>query len=514
MTETQDRESGTAEPSLSLGRRVLAGVGWTFVSAVCVRLLQFLVTVALARLLLPGEFGLFALGTIVIAAITLLRDLGFGQALIYYKSEVQKDAETTFAMSGLFGLASWLAIYAASPVIADVFRNHALIWPLRVMSCSVAISSLGVVPSVLMEKELEFRKRAMPEFAMGLSYAAVSILLALHHMGVWSLVAGHIASAAAFVAVAWAVSGWRPALSFHVESARRILGYGRPLIAASILLFAFFYIDNAAIGRWLGVTALGYYALAFNVCNIPATNITHVVNRVMYPTYSKLNDDIPAVKEAYLRTIKSIAMLSFPIGLWICLFSEDFVGAFFGHRWLPAAPLFRVLAFYGIARSIGSTAGSVFMATGQPKWLFRLGALQLALVLPFVYPVVAHYGAYGIAVLFTAAYIINNSLWLLKVAGILGVTMRELAAALRYPLTATAAAVGASAAVVRLALPHGPAAAVGSAVFALTAYPLLVLVLDEDTRRLARFVLRPTPGQVYDGLSPGKGSTEWPAADR
>jgi O-antigen/teichoic acid export membrane protein len=141
----------------TLGRKVVTGVGWTLGSSITVRLMQFLVTIVLARLLAPSAFGLFALGAMVVQATALFRDLGFGQALIYHKTDVQRNAETTFVMSGLFGFVAWGGIYLASPLVAKVFGNPNLLWPLRVMSFSIVLSSLATVPSILLEKELKFR---------------------------------------------------------------------------------------------------------------------------------------------------------------------------------------------------------------------------------------------------------------------------------------------------------------------------------------------------------------------
>ncbi|HPP75445.1 MAG TPA: lipopolysaccharide biosynthesis protein [Armatimonadota bacterium] len=491
-----------------LGRNIITGVGWTFSSAVTVRAMQFLVTVVLARLLAPSAFGLFALGTMIITAITLFRDLGLGQSLIYHKTDVQKNAETTFLMSAVFGLLSWGAVFVASPLLAKLFGGPDLIWPLRVMSFSVVLTSLATVPSVLLEKELEFKKRALPEFAMGISYAAAALILAVKGFGVWSLVGGHLAMSAASLIVTWLVAGWKPAASFHRESAKKTLNFGKHLMAASVLFLAFFYIDHAAIGRWLGVTALGYYSIAFTICNLPATNITHVVNKVMYPTYSKLNEDMAALRKAYTRTVKSIAMLSFPIACWLFMASEDFVLGFFGPKWSPAIPLFKILALYGMFRSIGATAGSVFMAVGEPKWVYRLNFLQIAIAAPLVYPVAIKFGTIGVATLFTVAYTTGTSLALWKVVQILEMTVWEYFKMFQSSFIASVATVIGSFLVAALILPSGVTTAIGSAILALVAYPITAIALDKESYRAARSMLSPSANQVYATASEGKVASE------
>jgi len=492
----------------SLGRRVIAGVGWTFIGATTVRAMQFLVTIVLARLLAPDAFGLFALGTMIITALTLFRDLGFGQALIYHKTDVQKNAETTFLLSAIFGTSAWAMIFFTSPLIAKAFGGPALIWPLRVMCFSVVLSSLSTVPSVLLEKELEFKRRALPELIMGLTYAIVSIALAYKGYGVWSLVIGHVASTAMASATAWTVAKWKPVVSFHKESAKRTLSYGKPLMAATVLFLTFFYIDHAAIGRWLGVTALGYYSLAYTICNLPATNITHVVNKVMFPTYSKLNDDLAALRLAYTGTVKSISMLSFPIAIWLALVANDFVIGFFGDKWGPAIPIFRVLAFYGMFRSVGATAGNIFLAMGQPKWVFRLNCLQLAIAVPLVYPAIMKFGTVGVAVLFTLTYIIGTSLALWKVVRVLEMTVWEYARMFKLPMIGSVSTIAASYIFASLLLPDGLATAVGSAVLSLITYPIVAIGLDRESFKTAKSMLNPAAGQVCSATPQGKGAAK------
>jgi O-antigen/teichoic acid export membrane protein len=489
-----------------LGKRIVSGVGWTLAGSIAVRLMQLLVTVVLARILPPSAFGLFALGQMIVIALTLFRELGFGQALIYHKENIQRDAETTFVLSSAFGILAWACVYVTSPLIASVFGGSSLIWPLRIMSLSVTLTAFSTVPSTLLEKELRFRRRALPEFALGITYAIVSITLAVYGFGVWSLVYGYLASTAASSIVMWLVAGWKPVVSFHLDSAYRTLGFGKYLMASSMLGLIFFYTDNASVGRWLGVTALGFYNLAYTVCNLPATNISNMINKVMYPAYSKLNDNIAAMRSAYISTVKSIALISFPIAAWLALAPGDFVRGFLNDKWLPAIPLFRILAFYGMFRSIGATAGSVFMAVGQPKWIYKLNIVQLIIAVPLVYPVAIRYGTIGVAVLFTIAYIAGTSLALWKALHILEMTILEFIVAFRTPFIATATVI-ASYLIADHILPSGIAVAATSAFLSLVSYTTAVIMLDKEAYRNARSILSPKLGEVYANIDEGKGSS-------
>jgi O-antigen/teichoic acid export membrane protein len=387
-----------------------------------------------------------------------------------------------------FGVTAYTVIFFAAPLAVKLLGAPDLIWPLRVMSIAILMTSTTTVPVALMERELAFQKRALPEMALGATHVVVAITLALLGYGVWSLIMGYVIATAVLVVWTWKITDWRPSLSFALDSARQVLAFGRPLMASSILLFGFFYIDQASIGRWLGIAAVGCYNLAFTMCHLPATNITFVVNRVMYPTYSKLNHDIPAVRKVYDQTVRSISLISIPIAIWMCLMSHDIVTGFFGNKWLSAIPLVRILAFYGMFRSIAATADSVFMATGNTKWSFRISCIQIAIALPLVYPVATHYGTAGVAFLFTMAYSIGGMTALYRVTHLLKHPKRNLAGLFIFPFFASVVVISASFGVSRLFHP-GLAATISSLALTVPLYLLAVLRYDRESVSTLRSVL-------------------------
>jgi O-antigen/teichoic acid export membrane protein len=356
------------------------------------------------------------------------------------------------------------------------------------MSISVIISSFGVVSAAILERELEFRKRTIPEMAMGVSQAVVSIILAVLGCGVWSLVIGNIVSTFVSTAWTWRLAGWKPDFSFDSDDAKRIIAFGKPLMASALLILVFFYVDQAAVGRWVGVAAVGYYSMAFSLCHLPATNISFVVNRVMYPAYTRLNEDIASLRKAYTQAAGSISLISVPLAFWMMFFAHDIVIGFLGTKWLPAVPLIRILAFYGMFRSIATTAASVFMAIGQPKWSYRVSCVQIAIALPFVYPVAVHYGASGVAILFTLAYSVGGTVALVKVSHLLESSASELAGLFSFPVIASGVIVAASFGISRF-FPPGMLTIVISTSVVLILYTLAVLAFDRKSVDTAKWIL-------------------------
>ena len=418
-------------------RDAVRGVGWAFLSSTTVRVLQVITTLVLAKLLMPADFGVFTLCTFTINAVAIFRDVGFAQVLIYQRGDITRSANTAFTLNVMSSTVLGLLLFASAPVMGWAFNTTSIISPVRAMSAAFLVSGAANVPLALLDREIKFKRRAIPEVASALAYAAASIGLAASGYGAWSLVIAWIIMTVVNTVSIWMVSSWRPRLEFDRREAGVIVGYGKHLMIASLAVFAFFQIDNASVGKWLGVTALGFYSMAFTVCNLPATNLAHVVNRVMFPTYSRLQGDLSEMRRVYLRTIRYISMAAFPAAIGILVLAGPAVRAFYGEKWLPAIPIFNVLAFYGLVRSIGSTAGAVFMSTGNPGLVRRVSFLQLLIVVPLIYTVTHRFGTVGVAFLFTTAYIAGTIYSLGRVRQILGIELRRYVGAVSLSLAAS-----------------------------------------------------------------------------
>ncbi|MCL6629405.1 MAG: oligosaccharide flippase family protein, partial [Armatimonadetes bacterium] len=170
--------------------------------------------------------------------------------------------------------------------------------------------------------------------------------------------------------------------------------------------------------------------------NLPATNLAHIVQRVMFPAYSQLQGNTPEMGDVYLKTVRYIAIAAFHAATAIFVLAGSAIRVLYGSKWIPAVPLFGILAIYGAIRSIGSTANAVFMSTGRPNLSQRVSLLQIAIVTPLVYPVVVYVGVKGIAVLFTVAYTLSAVFALTYVFRILDLNVRSFANSLAIPLCA------------------------------------------------------------------------------
>ncbi|MFH1403780.1 MAG: lipopolysaccharide biosynthesis protein [Candidatus Altiarchaeota archaeon] len=395
----------------------VSGTFWMMSGTFMVRAVEFIVKIVLARMLLPEDFGLIAIGLLVVNTLGLFRNHEVGQALIYGKGG-RRGADSAFVMQPAIASLLYAIIYLSAPVVSGFFQADVTL-VVRVLALTLVIDSLGVVHASLLERDLRFKARMMPDVISTVSYAIVSLYLAWAGFGLWSIVWGYVASSLVRVVTMWSYSRWIPSLSFSMDSARSLLSYSMPLISANIILFANANLDDAIIGRMFGASILGYYTLAYMFGNIPATQITHVVGRVMFPVYSRMKSDVKSFRNAYVKKLSYVTLLSFPAGFLIMGLYKDFIILFIGSKWLPSVLLAWVLCLYGMVRSVGATTGSVFQAAGKPRLVAYYALIQLVSFTLLVFPSTIYVGALGVAIAATVSNVISVSASLKAVAGIL-----------------------------------------------------------------------------------------------
>ena len=390
MTET-GLESPEHEPvDRGLDGRILRSSGWVAVSVAGKQLASVLSLLVLARLLEPKAFGLVALAWTVLAFAEQIQESGVGSALIYRRHEIEQAAASALIWAPLASLILYAGAYLVAPLLAHLLRTPGLVSVLRVLGLVLLLRGLMVVPAAILGRNLAYRARAKADVGSSLVQAAVSITLAFAGFGVWSLVIGALAAAAAQTLILWAVVPWRPS---PTAASRRVLiemiRYGRFVSAGSILNVIDNTIDNLAIARLLGTTPLGYYAIAFRVADFPNSVIGYIVGRVMFPVYSILQGDLQAVRRAYLQNLQRITIVALPVSVGIAVAAKPIVLVLFGEKWLLAVTPLRILAFYGLLKSLVAPAGELFKGIGKPHLNPLFSVPHLALAVPILYVLIS-----------------------------------------------------------------------------------------------------------------------------
>jgi len=256
-----------------------------------------------------------------------------------------------------------------------------------------------------LRKDLEFHKQFVYTLSSTLANVTVAIGAAVVLQNVWALVFGSLAGSVMTFVISYVIHSYRPWIEFERDFAKELFGFGKWITLSGILVFLYSQGDDAFIGWFLGATALGFYQMAYRFSNAPATEITHIVSQVTFPTYSKLQNDTESLREAYFKTLRITTAISIPAAIGIILVAPSFIRTFLGEQWLPMITVMRILAVWGLARSIGANIGPVFKSLGRPEIETKLQVLKVLVIVVTIYPATARWGLEG-----TATVIVGSSL--------------------------------------------------------------------------------------------------------
>lgn len=384
---------------MNLRRKTIENTLIVFIVTLFTRAVNLLTKIILARLLFPKDFGLVAVASIIINAVSLFRELGVESALIYRKDRVKEASDTAFIMMPFIAAFLYLIVYYSAPYAASFWNQSEISGIIRLSGITLLLLSFGSVPLTLLSKKLDFRRAAIPEVVSTITYTLTTTVLALSGFRVWSLVYGGLVSSFAGLVSVWLISPYRPSMRFDVNLAKEMMAYGKYVLGAQIVIFVLGNLDNAVVGKMLDMTSLGYYAMAFSLASFPATNITHIVGKILFPTYSLLEGDKGKLGVMFLKVVKYVSLLTIPVSFGLFVFSREIVEFVLSDKWVPAIPAFRILCFYGLLRSLNATTGDLFKAVGDPKYLRDISLIQLIFVVILILPAVTYGGLVGVALL-------------------------------------------------------------------------------------------------------------------
>jgi O-antigen/teichoic acid export membrane protein len=422
-----------------LKARVVRSAAWVGASEIIVAIVNFARSVVLARLLTPEAFGLIGLAGIALRVLDTLTRPGIAPALIARQGEFSEARDTAFSILAGRGLVLAVAMAAAAPLVARFYESSELQPILQVLALTFLIGGISNVDLILRQRELDFQRLTIFNQAVLLTGTAVTIALAFWLRNVWALVIGQLASSIISTSLSYLYLGGRPRLAWNGRVASELLSYGKYVTGSTVVAFIASELDNVVIGKMLGPEALGYYVLAFTLVHMATSNIAKVASSVLMPAYSKLQKDIPAVRNAYLQALAAVAFAVLPATAGLIIVAEPFTLAAYGEKWLPSVFPIQILAVFGMLRAFTAMSGYLFEGLGKPSITFRLSILRLLVIAPLIVPMVSTHGLSGAAVAVSAgmfAWLIGACVYLRR---LIGVGVMDSVKALWRPLWTTAA---------------------------------------------------------------------------
>jgi O-antigen/teichoic acid export membrane protein len=410
--------------------RVLRGLAWKVVSQVFGLTWHTAVAITLARLLLPEDYGLAAMVIVFAAIVPAFSDLALGSALVQRRELSEADRSTVFWTSAGVGAGFTLVGVALSWPVAS-FYGEPEVQPLfAALSLTFVVTALGTTQRALLTRDMNFRSLELRIMLGTLASGIGGITLAASGFGAWAIVGQQIILAVASTSLLWRFSHWRPRLVFSTASFRRLAGFSANVFGTRLLFYFNRNSDNLLVGRVLGAGPLGAYALSYNVMLAPLSRLGWPIGEVLYPAFSRMQDEPSRTAVAWVRINRMVGALTVPATLGLAVVASEFVTVVLGERWHEAEPVIRLLAWVGLLQSLTTLNSAILRARDRTGTLLRYAAVALAASL-VGFTVGLEWGIVGVA----AGYAISSTFvepyytWL--TARALGVSVLSFARGLR-----------------------------------------------------------------------------------
>ncbi|MBN2610911.1 MAG: MOP flippase family protein [Bacteroidales bacterium] len=376
--------------TVSLKSRTIHGVFWSSVDTFGRQAIQFVISIIIARILMPADYGLIGMLTIFFGIAQSFVDSGFGVALIQKKNPTQTDYSTVFFFNIAVGLLFYTILFFSAPLIADFYKQPMLLNLTRVLGLSVIINSFSIVQANIFAKKIDFKTTAKISLITVLFSGTTGLFMAFHGFGVWSLAIQQIVALALNSILLWFFSKWKPDFIFSLTSLKTMFKFGSRLLASGLLEVLFTNVYNLVIGKVFSADKLGYYTQAQKIQTLPSNLIRSTISRVTFPVFSSIQDDDQRLKQGYRKTIKIIIFIVFPLMIGIMVVAESLIKVLLTDKWLPSVAFLQLLCIIGMTYPLSSINLNILKVKGRSDIFFRLEvikkiliAISIAISLPF-----------------------------------------------------------------------------------------------------------------------------------
>lgn len=370
--------------------RTLVGVAWSAVERFSVHGISFLLQLIIARLLLPSDYGLIAMSVIFLAIAQCFVDSGFGNALIQKQDRTQTDYSTVFYFNIIIGIAIYLIIVLASPLIAEFYEQPILKEIIVWLGLVIIINSFAIVQRTILTIAINFKKQAIISVIGVLISGLVALYMAYTGYGVWALVVQSLLNSFISTLLMWILVKWSPSWKFSTNSFRSLFSFGSKLLISNLLQTVYTNLYTLVIGKVFNTTQLGLYSKASAISKLPSYNITSILNRVLYPILCEVQEDDRKVTDNFYLYIRIISLAVFPLMIGLAVIADPIVLLVLSEKWLPCVPYMQILSIAYMFDPISNLSCSVLNVKHRSDLVLRaeiikkvIALIILAITIPF-----------------------------------------------------------------------------------------------------------------------------------
>lgn len=396
---------------MSIAIQAFKGASWLAMFKLVSQSFSWVVTIMIARILAPDDYGLFAMAILITGYAEMFSTMGLGSAIVQKPNTNKDELSSVFWFSFGVGCLFALSCYPISYISAYTFKTSKIIPLTQSVSIIFIFSGMLIVPHAILAKQLEFKKIGRIEMMFTIVSSMLMLLIAYLGGGAWALIGGRIFRALFSVILTYSVLKWFPRFHFNFNEAKTYLKFGITVSIGASLFYVSDISDKFFAGRAWNATMLGYYAFALQLAQIPTEKIVVLINQVSFPAFSKLQHDKDQLGKLYLDIIKVTATLVLPLFVGGYLVGEDLVKVLLNEKWFPIILLFKYLCLSQIITALNAVNNHVQTARGRPLWGLYFNMICVILM-PISFYFAVQYGLHAILIPWFTTYLFICTIWI------------------------------------------------------------------------------------------------------
>lgn len=357
-------------------KKVILGLLWKFMERIGVQGIQFVISIILARLLLPEEYGIVAILTIFLTISNIFIQGGFGSAIIQKRDIDEIDCNSVFYFNLAISIIVYFILYVSAPIIADFYKVSILSNVLRVQAIGLIIGALNTIQNAMVQRKMQFKKLFIVSLLAVIIQGIVGIFMAYKNYGVWSLVVSNLVGSIVNAAILWVLTKWRPKLIFSIDRLKIMFKFGSRLLVASLIDAIYNNLYSLIIGKKYNQKMLAYYNRGQNIPNLLVANINSSIDGVLFPALSTYQEDKKSMKILVRRSIVTSSFIVFPIMFWLFIVSKPLTIFLLTDKWIASVPFMKLSCIMYAMWPIHTANLQAIKAMGRSDIFFKLEIIK------------------------------------------------------------------------------------------------------------------------------------------
>lgn len=344
---------------------VISGIGWSFAERILAQLISFVVSIVLARILAPENYGTLAIVNVFVAIGDALVSGGFGIALVQKKNADERDFNSIYWISIVISSILYGILFVLAPFISKFYSNNELTLITRVLGIRLVVSALNSIQLAYIQKNLLFKKNCIISTLGAFSSGIIAIILAMTGVGVWALIFQNLASVIITTTILFVFIDWKPKFQCSINSIKEMWGYGSRVFLATTVETLEDNIRTLIVGKVFSAEDLAYYNQGKRFPQLLVNDIVNSTGKVLLPYFSGQQDDLEKNKELMRLSIRVSSFILLPLIFGIVGIADNFISFFLTDKWMPCVPYLRILSLVYLTRSINAVLKNALLAIGK-----------------------------------------------------------------------------------------------------------------------------------------------------